>query len=305
MLKPLRAKSPALAHQPIWHQALRLAQALPKKMPATRRRPQHAQTPSTFQKNTASTSDDFLHHRPYQNTDPVRRIDWRQSARKTDVLVKQFNAYAFVKNIIALDTSRSMHYRSKRQHAVILATALAIVWHRQSQKIEPLSTAQPSAHSIKTQLTPQALCLRLCRQSQKPTPFPQPLSHYPPLAPYSRVLVLSDFLFSPPELQPLFDHAQRNRSHIILFHIEDEHETTFPFTQATQFIDPENRTSQTLYQPTDARTNFLHNRNQHIHQLKSLCRFYHASYMSYNNSMSMLTTLITLITMLDAYDSVC
>lgn len=60
---------------------------------------------------------EFFDHRPYQPGDEVRHIDWRQSARRPDPMVRRFVHEASTDWLIALDCSASM------------ASASACKWH--------------------------------------------------------------------------------------------------------------------------------------------------------------------------------
>jgi len=76
---------------------------------------------------------EFERLRPYQSGDEVRRVDWRATARKDDLVVRQFQAESDQNVVFAIDVGRGMREKSgsiaaidRALNAALLAADVAI-----------------------------------------------------------------------------------------------------------------------------------------------------------------------------------
>src|SRR6056297_3437338 len=80
-------------------------------------------------------SVEFAEHRPYNQGDEVKNIDWKLFAKTDRYYVKEYEEETNLKSYILLDKSGSMNYQSgtisKFQYASYLAASLAYLMLKQ------------------------------------------------------------------------------------------------------------------------------------------------------------------------------
>lgn len=98
----------------------------------------------------AGQGESFWQFRHYQQSDEIRHIDWRRSARGADVFVRQNEWEAAQSVWIWRDSSPSMRYRSRRdilekaECADVLAAALAILLTNGGENVGLLGEGMPA-----------------------------------------------------------------------------------------------------------------------------------------------------------------
>ncbi len=101
----------------------------------------------THGRRRAGQGDSFWQFRPYRAGDPLRRIDWRRSARGDRLYVREREWEAAESFWFWLDRSPSMNFRShpefpsKIERATILAIAAAALLARSGERIGMLTPA--------------------------------------------------------------------------------------------------------------------------------------------------------------------
>ena len=91
------------------------------------------------------------------------------------------------------------------------------------------------------------------------------------------VIVISDLLDDPERISKGLAHF-RHRSHdVIVFHVVDADELTFPYERVTRFRDPEG-TGMTVVNPRSVRRQYLQRLTAHFEQLQHACRECGVSY---------------------------
>ena len=137
----------------------------------------------------------FWQFRPYQQGEPVSRIDWRQSARSAQLFLRDQEWEAAESVWLWADGSASMDYRSeeawptKDERSLLLVLALAALLVRAGERITLLGSGQRPAGG---RAGLSAFCDQLIEQDGQPDQLPanQTLPHH------ARVVLVSDF-FTP------------------------------------------------------------------------------------------------------------
>ena len=200
---------------------------------------------------TLGLSMDFAEHRSYMPGDDIRRIDWRVFGRTDRFFIKEFEADTNTNFTVVLDVSRSMSYGStevtKLDYARFLAASLAYFAHRQRDRVGLVTFADDVVDFI----PPAAGHLRLVLHAiDAATPGAEPTGQMGRLerpllkvAQHSRrrsVLVLVSDLYQPPEeVVRAISSLRQKGSDLIVFHVMDPAELTFPFDEASSFEDLE------------------------------------------------------------------
>lgn len=191
-------------------------------------------------------STDFAQHRPYLPGDDLRRLDWRLWGRTDRLYLKEFEAETNASVTVLLDCSRSMNYTSggltKLDYGRYLAACL--LWFSRGQRdrvglvtfdSEVLAYVPPSAGHLM-----HAMHAIDRATAGRPGALGAPLASAAGLL--SRrgiVVVVSDLYEEPDAVAAAVRQLRRRGSDVIVMHLLDPAEITFPFEDAASFEDLE------------------------------------------------------------------
>jgi uncharacterized protein (DUF58 family) len=193
-------------------------------------------------------SVEFAEYRQYLPGDDLSTIDWKVYARSDRYYVKKFEEETNVDCHLLLDISASMGYSShdvtKLRYGSMLAAALAYLMNRQRDAVA-LTTFD---EAVVTMLPPSArashlrsILVTLDRITLgRRTNVSKPL-HLMADAIGKRgiVILISDLLDDPAQVIEGLRHFRFRGSEVIVFHMLDPAERTFPFKRAARFRDIE------------------------------------------------------------------
>ncbi len=191
-------------------------------------------------------STDFAEHRPYMPGDDIRRIDWRLYARTDRHYIKLFEAETNANFVVLLDVSASMSYGShsvpKLDYARFLAACLAYFSSRQRDRVglvtfhhEIVGYVPPSMKHLDTALH----VLDRARAGREGS-LAEPLLRVTELLRRKGiVVVVSDFYEELDDVLAAVAPLRARGHDVIVFHVLDPAERTFPFQEASGFEDLE------------------------------------------------------------------
>ncbi len=194
-------------------------------------------------------SVEFSEHRKYSHGDDPKDIDWALYARTNKYYVKKFEAETNMTGMLVVDSSASMGYTYRQElakfdYAVCLAAALAYLMISQQDPVG-LVTFQ---ESINGSLAPKSRRAQLGHVLSmlarlKPggnTDLAHSLNQLAGMLEHrTLIMIFSDLL---EDIDPVFRSMFRLRHgghDIILFHVLDEAEVSFPFSGMCELDDPE------------------------------------------------------------------
>ena len=193
-------------------------------------------------------SVEFAEYRPYLPGDDLSTIDWKVYARSDRYYVKKFEEETNVECHLLLDVSASMAYRSsgvsKLEYGSMLAASLAYLMHRQRDAVGLTTFDDRLATMLPPSARPSHLRALLVALDTlavgRPTSMAKPL-HLLADAIDKRglVVVISDLLDEPETVIDGLRHFRFRGSEVIVFHLIDPAERTFPFERAARFRDVE------------------------------------------------------------------
>ncbi|MEM7474744.1 MAG: DUF58 domain-containing protein [Planctomycetota bacterium] len=199
-------------------------------------------------------SVEFSEHRRYAAGDDPKDIDWIAYAKTGKYYVKKFESETNLTGYLAIDLSKSMDYTYQQQltkldYSICLSAALAYLMIQQQDPVGlvtfdtklgasvPPRSRRGQLPTILSQLTK----LQVAGETNLAASLVQLASM---LKTRGLIMLFSDLLT---EEEPMLK-ALRNLRHaghdIIVFHILDEAEVTFPFSGMVQLRDPETGASE-------------------------------------------------------------
>ena len=195
-------------------------------------------------------SVDFAAYRQYMPGDEIRRIDWNVYGRSDRLYIKLYEGETNTRVQVMLDISGSMSYGSgpvkKIDYARILAASLCYFANHQRDGVGLLTfdteirTHIPASRRRGQMLTILSEIDRIQPSAQ--TEFRKPLRF---LAEYLTrrgvIILISDLYDEPENIIAGLKALKAKGNDIIVFHIMDNFELTFPFEDMAQFEDMETR----------------------------------------------------------------
>ncbi len=189
-------------------------------------------------------SIEFVQHREYTSGDDIRHLDWKVWSKTDRYYIKQYEAETNLRCNIVMDVSESMHYGrgalNKYEYASTAAACLAYLLLRQ-QDAAGLITFDSTVRQIVPARTQQNHIDALCNamHTSKPrekTDILAILRRVTESMPArGMVVVFSDFLVDREPLIKGLEMLCQRRHDILVFHILDDDEITFPFNGTTRF----------------------------------------------------------------------
>src|SRR5215470_8127577 len=222
-------------------------------------------------------SVDFAEYRDYNPGDDLRRIDWNVYSRLDKLVIKLFEGETNTKTLVLLDVSGSMNYGSgaikKIDYARILAACLAYFAYHQRDGVGLLNFDTgvrdyvPAAR--RAGQLPNLLHVIDKIEPGKETEFKKPLRHLAEILKRRGIIVLiSDLYDEVSNIMAGLKQLKAKGNDIIVFHIMDEFELTFPFEENAQFEDLETLKKMHII-PDHLRTQYLKIIGDHMKQLSS------------------------------------
>ena len=193
-------------------------------------------------------SAEFAEYRHYLAGDDPTTIDWKVYARSDKYYVKKFEAETNLECNILVDTSASMGYGTsgitKLEYAACLAAAIAWLVSGQRDAVG-LTTFD---EKIVTRLPPRAksgqlhsilIALERLKAGAK-SDVAKPLRQLADtLTKRGLIVLISDLLDEPEAVVTGLRYLRARGMEVVVFHVLDQAELTFPFEEAAKFTDLE------------------------------------------------------------------
>ena len=189
-------------------------------------------------------SVEFVQHREYVPGDDIRHIDWKVWSRTDRFYIKQFEAETNLRCTLIVDTSESMRYgrgpMNKYEYACTSAACLAYLTTKQQDSIGLVSYGWDvnqvvPARSAQLQLDAITKALDLSKPKEK-TDIMKAIRRVAETSPARGLIVIfSDLLSDRETLFKGLEMLRHRRHDVMVFHVMDDDELTFPFGGMTRF----------------------------------------------------------------------
>ncbi|UJS16638.1 MAG: DUF58 domain-containing protein [Candidatus Jettenia sp.] len=250
------------------------------------------------------SSIEFLEHKEYSPGDEIKHIDWRVHARSDKYYIKQFEEETNLKCYIFLDASGSMGYKStgvsKSEYAATLAASLAYLLLKQSDLVGLISFSDKVLQYIPprsriTHLHALVNVLTEVKTAGKSNIGDVLKEFVEKIGRRSLLIVISDFFDDVEKIVHQLKSFQFKKNDIILFHILDSYELTFPFETITFFESMEDE-RRILAEPKSMKEQYLSEINRFIEQFRQTCYENQIDYLLIDTSTPLDQALIKFLT---------
>ncbi|NBU41095.1 MAG: DUF58 domain-containing protein [Planctomycetia bacterium] len=196
-------------------------------------------------------SVEFSEHRKYAAGDDPKDIDWLVYAKTDKHYVKKYEAETNITGYLVLDTSASMAYSYRQQltkldYAISLAAALCWLMVHQQDPCglmifdEKLHAALP-ARSRRSQIAQVLSVLAKVKPGSGSAIATSLVQVGAMLRHRSLVMIFSDLLADAGPIRDALLRLRHRGHDVILFHVLDEAEVTFPFDGMVELVEPESQ----------------------------------------------------------------
>jgi uncharacterized protein (DUF58 family) len=221
-------------------------------------------------------SVEFAEYRQYFQGDELASIDWKVYARTDRYVVKKYEEETNLQGYVLLDVSGSMAYGSgsltKLEYGSVLAASLAYLMQKQRDAAGLVTFDDRVRTLVPPGLRPghfQALLHALdAVQPGRRTDAGPPLNQLADtLRKRGLVVLISDLFDDPERVIKGLKHFRYRGSDVLVFHVLDRAELTFPFDRPVRFKDMEDD-AEMLTHPTHARQHYLAEVNAFIERYR-------------------------------------
>jgi len=247
-------------------------------------------------------SVEFSEHRRYTQGDDLKDIDWQVYARTDRIYVKKYQAETNITGYLLMDLSESMAFTHRQQltkfdYSICLAAALSYLMIHQQDPVGLVTFDEKIRHSLpaRSRRAQLANILSLLSRSkpQGQTEIAKNLRQVAAMIRHRSLLMLfSDLLTEPePVIQAL--RQLRFAGHdLILFHVLDESEVTFPFDGMLDLEEPESRESIRNVDAAGVRADYLEAVQEMRGTYQRECRALGIDFVPLDTSMNFGTALL-------------
>jgi uncharacterized protein (DUF58 family) len=231
-------------------------------------------------------SIEYLDHRQYSPGDEIRSIDWKILARTDKYYVKLFEDETNLRAYILLDCSKSMTFKSgelsKLDYGSYLAAALSYLMLHQNDAVGLVLFDSEVRQFLAPRARPTQF-RRILELLENPTPredtdVGEVLHHVAErIKRRGLVIVISDLIDDEARVAGGLQHFRHNHHEVLVFHVMDDAELTFPYDRLTRFKDMEGA-GRVVANPKSLRNRYLARINAFIEGLKALCFERNVSY---------------------------
>jgi len=185
----------------------------------------------------AGPGENFWQYRRFMSGEPASNVDWRRSARDDHLYVREREWEASHTVWIWPDRSPSMAFASalvtdsKLERALVVAFALAEVLVQGGERVGIPGLMLPTASRNVIEKMAQAIMHDTGIRPSLPPNFTP--------APFSEVLLLSDFWSPIAEFRQIVSQLAANGSRGHVVQVVDPAEESFPYSGRIEFIEPE------------------------------------------------------------------
>ncbi|MXY48578.1 MAG: DUF58 domain-containing protein [Gemmatimonadetes bacterium] len=194
---------------------------------------------------------EFVEYRQYTPGDDIRHVDWKAVARSDRYYVKEYEDETNLQCVILLDRSASMGYGGQRNPALdkleygsYLAASLAYLILRQGDGVG-LVTFDQVVHDYLPPSSKNTQWLAIHStldelRADEGTDLGRPLHELAESMPRrGLVILISDLIDDVEQMMNALMHFRFKGHEVLVFHIVDREELTFPFSETARFDDPE------------------------------------------------------------------
>ncbi len=233
-------------------------------------------------------STEFTEYRQYNPGDDLRYLDWRLLGRTDRYFIKKYRADTNTQCHILIDTSASMNYShttsvTKFQYAQFLAASLAFLLNRQQDAVgllafaEKVHTHVPARNRTGHMRTIFGTLSMM--EAGGETHLAKSLHQLAEILTRRGIVILiSDFYDQPDRLKEAFQHLRFKGHDMIAFHVLDQNELDFDFTDPVLLLEDAETQEQMPVLPDVVMSGYRERMRRHVEEMRACATANHVDY---------------------------
>jgi len=233
-------------------------------------------------------STEFTEYRQYNPGDDLRYLDWRLLARTDRYFIKKFRADTNTQCHLLIDTSASMNYAhassiTKLQYAQFLAGSLAYLLNRQQDAVGMVAFADKVHTHVPARNRTGHMRTIFGNLSLLEAAGETKLAHAlhqlaEILTRRGIVVIISDFYDEPDRLQEAFQHLRFKGHDLVAFHVLDQNELDFEFTDPVLLLEDAETQEQMPVLPDVVMAGYRERMGRHVEGMRTCAAANHVDY---------------------------
>lgn len=224
-------------------------------------------------------SVEFAEHREYTQGDDLRHLDWKVFGRSNRLYLKEYELETNLRSHILVDTSESMEYKSgevsKLDLACFIAASLGYLIIHQQDAVGLVCFDKEIGRFIPPSSNPahiSPVLAGLAESSPKNKGDIAAVLHSVAerIKHRGMIILISDLFDNPQKVLNGLQHLRHRRHDVIVLHIMDEHEVSFPFQRMTLFEGLE-QYPEVLCDPRSVKKEYLEEVEKFINTIRRGC----------------------------------
>jgi uncharacterized protein (DUF58 family) len=224
-------------------------------------------------------SVEFLQHREYVPGDDLRHIDWKVWSKTDRYHIKQYEEDTNLRSTLVVDVSESMHYGrgavNKYNYGCTIAACLGYLLLRQQDAVGLITFDSDVRQIVPTRSQQNHIdaivkAMDVSRPREK-TDLEKILRRVAEtVTSRGMIILVSDLLADRPPLFRGLDMLCHRRHDVLVFHVLDDDEVTFPFAGSTRFEGME-QLPDLLCDPRALRDGYLEALDEYLTEVRRGC----------------------------------
>jgi uncharacterized protein (DUF58 family) len=189
-------------------------------------------------------SVEFVQHREYSKGDDLRHLDWKVWSKTDKFYVKQYEAETNLRSTLVVDVSESMRYGrgplNKYEYGCTAAACLGYLLLRQQDSVGLISFDSDVRQVVppraaQTHIDALVRAMHVSKPQEK-TDLEKIMRRVAESTPNKGLIVIVSDLLA--DREPFFrglEMLKHRRHDVLVFHVLDDDEVTFPFAGTTRF----------------------------------------------------------------------
>ena len=233
-------------------------------------------------------STEFTEYRQYNPGDDLRYLDWRLLARTDRYFIKKYRADTNTQCHLLIDTSASMNYAhassvTKLQYAQFLAGSLAYLLNRQQDAVGMVAFADKVHTHVPARNRTGHMRTIFGNLSLLEPGGETQLAHSlhqlaEILTRRGIVVIISDFYDQPDRLQEAFQHLRFKGHDLVAFHVLDQNELDFDFTDPVLLLEDAETHEQMPVLPAVVMDGYRERMRKHVDGMRTCAAANHVDY---------------------------